>query len=140
MKTFRKLKSDFLDVLYLFFASHENQSWANAKTHELDKQGKQPISCVGGEISTKNWKFEHDLIRWDSHVGSRRNMFQLNVRCISWDLDENVCLQSGVDELVSWSLMKEKFLKFCENMLWVEKTSESGWEVWVFILRKDFSL
>ena len=25
-------------------------------------------------------------------------------------------------------------------MLWVEKTSESGWEVWYFILRKVFSL
>ena len=31
---------------------------------------------------------------------------------------------------------ERKVLKFCEKMLWVEKTSESGWEVWVFILRK----
>ena len=63
-------------------------------------------------------------------------MFQSNVRCISWDSDENLCLQSRVDELVSCSSMKEKFWIFCEKMLWVEKTSESGWEVWVFILTK----
>ena len=25
-------------------------------------------------------------------------------------------------------------------MIWVEKTSESGWEVWVFILKNVFSL
>ena len=35
---------------------------------------------------------------------------------------------------------ERRVLKFCEKMLWVEKTSESGWEVWVFILRKVFSL
>ena len=33
-----------------------------------------------------------------------------------------------------------KLLKFCEKIIWVEKTSESGWEVWVFICRKVFSL
>jgi hypothetical protein len=33
-----------------------------------------------------------------------------------------------------------KVLKFCEKMLWVEKTSESGWEVWIFIVRKVLSL
>ena len=31
------------------------------------------------------------------------------MRCISWYLDENVWMQSRVDELVSWSSMKEKF-------------------------------
>ena len=35
---------------------------------------------------------------------------------------------------------ERKVLKFCEKMLWVEKTSESGWEVWVFILIKVLSL
>ena len=35
---------------------------------------------------------------------------------------------------------ERKVLKFCKNLLYVEKTSESGWEVWVFILRKIFSL
>ena len=35
---------------------------------------------------------------------------------------------------------ERKVLKFDEKMIWVEKTSESGWEVWVFILRKVFSL
>ena len=34
---------------------------------------------------------------------------------------------------------ERNILKFGEKMLWVEKTSESGWEVWVFILRKVFS-
>ena len=33
-----------------------------------------------------------------------------------------------------------KVLKFCGKMIWVEKTSESGLEVLVFILRKVFSL
>ena len=32
--------------------------------------------------------------------------------------------------------MKEKFWSCCEKMIWVEKIGESGWEVWVFILRK----
>ena len=31
---------------------------------------------------------------------------------------------------------ERKVLKFGEKMLWVEKTSERGWEVWFFILRK----
>ena len=35
---------------------------------------------------------------------------------------------------------ERKVLKFGEKMLWVEKTSESGWEVWVFLLRKVISL
>ena len=42
-----------LIFFYLFPASHANQSWENAKTHKLDKQVEQPISCVGGEISIK---------------------------------------------------------------------------------------
>ena len=89
----------------------------------------QPISCVEGENSTKNGKFEHDSIRWYFYVGSWRNMFQSIVRCISWVSDENVWLQSRVDELVWWSSMKEKFWSFVKKMFWVEKTSESGWEV-----------
>ena len=35
---------------------------------------------------------------------------------------------------------ERKVLKFGEKMIWVEKTSESGWQVLVFILRKFFSL
>lgn len=35
---------------------------------------------------------------------------------------------------------ERKVLKFGENMLWVEKTSESRWEVLVFVLRNCFSL
>ena len=35
---------------------------------------------------------------------------------------------------------ERKSLKCGEKKLWVEKTSESGWEVWVFILRKVFAL
>jgi hypothetical protein len=110
------------------------------KTHKLNKQAEQPISCAEGENLTKNRNFEHESTSWVFHVGSWRNMFGVNMRCISWDLDEHVWMQSIVGELVSWSSMKEKFLKFGEKMLRVEKTSESGWEVWVFILRKVFSL
>ena len=33
-----------------------------------------------------------------------------------------------------------KVLKFGEKMIWVEKIGESGWEVWVLILRNVFSL
>ena len=51
-----------------------------------------------------------------------------------------MCGQSEVGELVSWSSLKEMFLKFGEKMLWVKKTSESGLKVWVFKLRKVFSL
>ena len=105
----------------MFTAFHVNQSWANSKTHKLDKQAEQPISCAEGENSTKNWKFEHDSIRWDFHVGSWRNMFQSNVRCISWDLDENVWLQSRMDELVSWSSMKEKFWSFVKKCFELRK-------------------
>ena len=67
-------------------------------------------------------------------------MFQLNVRSFLWDSDENVKMPSRMNELVSWSLMNEKFRSFVKKMLWVEKTSGSGWEVWVFILGKVFSL
>ena len=31
---------------------------------------------------------------------------------------------------------ERKVLKFGEKMIWVAKISESGWEVWFFILRK----
>ena len=62
---------------------HVNPSWENAKTHKLDEHAEQPISCAEGENSTKNWKFEHDSIRWYFHVGSWINMFQSNVRYIS---------------------------------------------------------
>ena len=56
---------------------------------------------------TENWNMNpYDDI---FHVGSWRNMFQSNVRFISWDSDKNVWMQSGVDELVAWSSMKEKF-------------------------------
>ena len=54
-------------------------------------------------------------------------MFQSKMRCILWVSVENVWMQFEVGELVSWSLMKEKNLKFGEKMLWVDKTSESGW-------------
>ena len=63
-------------------------------------------------------KNEHAFIWWDFHAGSRRNVFQSILRSISWDLDEHVCLQSRVNELVSWSLMKEKFWSFVEK--WFE--------------------
>ena len=60
--------------------------------------------------------------------------------CISWVSDENVWMQSEVGELVSWSSMKEKLLKFGEKILWVEKTSESGCELLVLLLRTNLSL
>ena len=58
-----------LIFLYLFTSSHENMSWENAKTHKLDKQAKQPISCAEGENSTKNWNFQHESTSWVFHVG-----------------------------------------------------------------------
>ena len=36
--------------------------------------------------------------------------------------------------------VERKVLKFGEKIVRVEKTSESWWEVWVFILRKVFSI
>lgn len=109
LKTLWELKCEFWNVLNFFTVFHANRSWQNAKIHKLDKQDEQPISCAEGEILTENWKFEHDSIRWYFHVGSWRNMFQSNVRFISWDSDENVWMQSRMNELVSWSSMKEKF-------------------------------
>ena len=109
LKTFRELKYEFWDVLYFFTTAHANRSWENAKTHKIDKQAKQPISCVEGEILTKNWNFEHESTRWDFHVGSWRNVFWSKMRLISWFSDENVWMQSKVGELVSWNSMKEKF-------------------------------
>jgi hypothetical protein len=48
-------------------------------------------------------------------------MFQSNVRCIAWDLDENVSMQFKVDELVSWSSTKEKFWSFGEKCFELRK-------------------
>ena len=48
-------------------------------------------------------------------------MFQSNVRIFTWDSDENVCLQSRVDELVSWSSMKEKFWRFVKKCFELRK-------------------
>ena len=47
-------------------------------------------------------------------------------------------IQGGWVGLIEFD--ERQVLKFGEKMLWVEKTSESGWEVWVFILTKVFSL
>ena len=60
LKTFQELKCEFWDVLYFFTAFYVNQSWEHAKTHKLDKQAEQPISCAEGENSTKNQNFEHE--------------------------------------------------------------------------------
>jgi hypothetical protein len=92
-------------------------------------QDEQPILCAEGEISTKNWNFECESTSWDLHVESWRNMFQSKIKYLSWVLDENVWMQSRICELVSWESNDRKVLMFWENMLWVEKTSESELKV-----------
>ena len=51
-------------------------------------------------------------------------MFQSILRSISWDSDENVFLQSRVNELVSWSSMKEKFWSFVKKCFELRKQVE----------------
>ena len=124
----------------MFTSFHAKLSWADVKTHKFDMRAKQPISCAEGEVSTKNWNFEHESTSWDFHVGSWRNMFWSKMRCFSWYMDENVWMQSRVGELVSWEFDEWKSFEVEKRMIWVEKKSENERKVWVFTLRKIFSL
>ena len=139
-ETFQRIKCEFWDFLYFITYFHENMSWEDAKTHKLVMRDKQPISCAKGEILTKNWNLEHESTSWDFHLGSWRNMFQLNMRCFSWVSYEHVWMKSIVDEFLSWEIDEWKVFEVEKRMLWVDKTSENGWEVWVFILIKVFLL
>ena len=65
-------------------------------------------------------------------------MFQLNVRSVSWDSSENVCLQPGVDEFVSWSSMKEKFWSFVKKLFELRKLVKVDEKFEFSYLEKNF--
>ena len=111
--------------MYLISASHVILSWASSQTLKLDNLVEHPKSCAGDENPTKNWKTEHGFVWWDFHLGSWRNMFYSILRCHSWDLGENVFLQSMMTKCVSWSSMKEKVWSLIKRMVYVWETSEN---------------
>ena len=76
-----------------------------------DMWDEQPISCVEGEISTKNWNFEHESTTSYFHVWSWRNMFRPKIICFSWVMYENMWMQSRVGESVSWEFDEWKVSK-----------------------------
>ena len=113
------LRSFLLDFRFSF--ESELRKFLNSQTWQTCWKQK---SCVGGEILTRNWKNEHGFICWDFYLGSWDNKFQSILRCLSWYLDENMVLQSKVNDWVSWSSMKEIFFEVWWKVIWVKKTSE----------------
>ena len=94
----------------------------------------------------RRWKFDQKLKIWTwlhkmtfscrimkKHVSIECEMYFMRFKwkCVNAILGGWVGLMEFDERQV---------FKFGGKMLWVEKTSESGWEVWVLILIKFFSL
>ena len=84
----RKIKCEFLDVLYMITTFHENMRWFDAKTDKPIMQAKQLILCKELKFWPKISNLKHECTSWNFHVGSWRNMFQSKMKSLSWVLDE----------------------------------------------------
>ena len=94
----------------------------------------------------RRWKFDQKLKIWTwlhKMIFSCRIMKKrVSIECEKYFMRFGwkcvIAIQDGWVGLMEF--IERKVLKFSEKMLRNEKTSESGWEVWVFILRKFFPL